>query len=431
MSRPFLALVFLVLIFGAMGDALGQSTARKLEVGAQFTSLTLFPPPSDGIDFGNSTEPGVGARVTYNLTDRIAIESELNFFPNRNVFRLYGEGRAIQGQFGVKAGKRFRRFGLFAKARPGFLSIGDVFFFEPGASPPGSGFTNARIARRTHFTTDVGAVLEFYPSGRTMVRFDAGDTIVRYGRTFEPIDFNPAHLTTVPARIKHNFQFTAGVGFRFKDSSPRQSNPGTRNHQKTPKYEAGIQFTSMSFNPARAPCPEICFTSDDNGPITEPGFGGRFGYNLNDYLALEAEGNFFPRQQTVPRGGGRLLQGQFGAKIGKRWERLGIFGKARPGLLSFSKVTQLVGTQQGFFGSIPIEFGIFRVKRKSYFSMDVGGVIEFYMSRRLMTRIDVGDTIVNYSEAAVGGFLASRPIVRRPPETHHNFQFTAGVGFRF
>lgn len=422
-------MVFSLLLLIVNGDAWGQSTAKKLEVGAQFTSLTFFPQDSNG--GGNVAEPGVGGRLTYNLTDRLAIESELNFFPDKNVFRFLGEGRALQGQFGVKVGQRFKRFGIFAKARPGFLSVGDVFSFEPGASLTRNGFTlaNAQIARKTYFTTDVGAVLEFYPSGRTMVRFDAGDTIVRYGPTFAP---GLGQLIRLPSEIKHNFQFTAGVGFRLKDTNPNRSNPPAKanRREKVPKYEVGIQFSSISFNPPTPICDE-CFLSEDRGPDTEPGFGGRFTYNLNKQIALEAEGNFFPRQQSISGGGGRLLQGQFGGKIGKRWERLGVFGKARPGLLSFSKVNQLVRTEIGMFGTIPYEFGIYSLKRKSYFSMDVGGVIEYYVSRRLMTRIDVGDTIVNYDKFAVPGFSVSRAIIRRPPETHHNFQFTAGVGFRF
>ena len=63
--------------------------------------------------------------------------------------------------------------------------------------------------------------------------------------------------------------------------------------------------------------------------------------------------------------------------------------------------------------------------------MDVGGVIELYVSRRIMTRMDIGDTIIKYGEFAGEGFSVSNAIIRRPPETRHNIQFTAGVGFRF
>ena len=435
MRRSYSTLAVALLTLFLAGSASAQPDVKKVEVGVQFTSFTLFPPPREGFQPTNVTEPGVGGRITYNLTRRIAVESELNFFPNKNIFQFLGEGRAVQGQFGIKLGKRFKKFGVFAKARPGFLSVGKVFFHEPGATlatPYGFTIPNARIARQTYFTTDVGAVLEFYPSDRTLVRFDAGDTIVRYGKSFEEINFDPSQLATVPVRIKHNFQFTAGVGFRFKDSKPSQGVPVSKvtSREEIPKYEVGIQFTSVSFDP---PTPIF------GGPVlggtelvdTEPGFGGRFTYNFNKSIALEAEGNFFPRRQSFSGGGGRLLQSQFGVKAGHRWQSFGIFGKARPGMLSFSQVNKLVSVQNGFFGTIPVQFGIFRTGWKSYFSADLGGVIEYYMSRRLMTRIEVGDTIVQYSEYAIRGFIASQQIIRRPPETHHNFQFSAGVGFRF
>src|SRR5438067_10915358 len=153
-------LIFFALILCCARVASAQDAADKIEIGAQFTSFTLLPPVSEGFQPTNVTEPGFGGRVTYNLTKRLAIDSELNFFPNKNVFQFLGEGRALQGQFGVKLGKRFKKFGVFAKARPGFLSVGDVFFYKPGASLDvgfGSTIPKARIARRTHLTTELGA----------------------------------------------------------------------------------------------------------------------------------------------------------------------------------------------------------------------------------------------------------------------------------
>jgi hypothetical protein len=433
-SSLLFSLLVLCITTAASGQSNASSTGKKLEIGAQLTSLTLFRPESQGYPGYDVTEPGFGGRLTYNLTDKIAVEAELNLFPNKNVFQFLGEGRAVQGQFGVKAGKRFQRFGLFAKARPGFLSVGDVFFFEPGATGTSMGVTliNERIARRTYFTTDVGGVLEFYPSRQAIVRFDAGDTIVRYSPGFEPIGFNPATLTPVAAKIKHNFQFTVGVGFGFLDSNPGSNiSPTKLNHQeKVPRYEVGVQFTSITFKPTGPICFDICLAGT---PLldTEPGFGGRFTYNINQHIALEAEGNFLPRLSRIGGGGGHQFQTLFGGKIGKRWARFGIFGKARPGMLSFSNVSNLVRTQTGLFGTIPFTFGIFRQGWKSYFSFDAGGVMEYYVSRRIMARIDMGDTIVHYNEFPHPGASVSHALLRRPPETHHNFQFTAGVGLRF
>ena len=79
-------LIFIALIVCCGHGASGQTTAERIEAGAQFTSFTLFPPPREGFQPPNVTEPGFGGRFTYNLTKRIAIDSELNFFPNKNIF---------------------------------------------------------------------------------------------------------------------------------------------------------------------------------------------------------------------------------------------------------------------------------------------------------------------------------------------------------
>ncbi|MEK6281283.1 MAG: hypothetical protein AABN95_13100 [Acidobacteriota bacterium] len=58
--------------------------------------------------------------------------------------------------------------------------------------------------------------------------------------------------------------------------------------------------------------------------------------------------------------------------------------------------------------------------------MDLGAVLEFYPSRKLLTRFDVGDTIIHYgNEAAFPS--ATSPGSRR----NHNLQVSAGIGFRF
>src|SRR5947199_1690449 len=282
-NRSALIVVAALIVCWA-GVASGQTAAEKVELGAQFTSFTLFPPVREGFQPPNMTEPGFGGRVTYNLTKRLAIDSELNFFPNKNVFQFLGERRALQGQFGVKWGKRFKKFGMFAKARPGFLSVGDVFFYEPGASlDTGFGFSipNARIARRTHLTADAGAVLEFYPSRRTIVRFDAGDTMVRYGKSFEPINFDSTHLTTAPAELKHNLQLSGGVAFHLREpkADPSASTSSNKASTKLRKYEVGIHFTSLSLDPPTVISSDIVFLGPERLD-TEPGFGGRFTYNL-------------------------------------------------------------------------------------------------------------------------------------------------------
>jgi hypothetical protein len=62
--------------------------------------------------------------------------------------------------------------------------------------------------------------------------------------------------------------------------------------------------------------------------------------------------------------------------------------------------------------------------------MDLGGVLEFYPSRRIVTRFDGGDTMIRYHRAALPFGISPTTIVI-PAETIHSFEFSAGVGFRF
>jgi hypothetical protein len=404
--KTFILLLLTVITFASV--AVAQDKKDKIEIGVQTTSLTLFHP-----DFAfDSTQAGIGARVTYNFNRSIAAEGEINFLPQEQ-FILGGTGNAIQAQFGVKVGKRFEKFGVFAKVRPGFISVDDVGQLIPGPIVPG--ISSFKIERQTLFTIDAGGVLELYPSRRIVVRFEAGDTAIRHPAELGFV----APLTigvTRPAEFNHNFQFTFGVGFRlgdFPEEEPKVQTSGTA-QEGTPRYEAGAQFTSI----IRGPALPISQTPTIFDQTAEPGFGGRFTFNLTENIALEAEGNYYTRPQGFPDGG-HMFQGQFGAKIGKRFEKWGLFGKARPGFFGFTQVFELPqGVQTGGGFTIPSS-------RRFYPSLDIGGVVEFYISRRWMARFDVGDTIIRYGEIRIPSF------VFRSQQTVHNFQFSSGIGFRF
>ena len=214
MNRKAMQLVFVCLLF--VSNAFAQSQdVPKYEVGVEFTTLERG-------QFGSkSAEPGVGARFTYNLNETFAFEAAGYLFPDRCSGCLNG-GRMHQIVAGVKAGKRFEKWGFFAKARPGVVS------FSQGKSevvsiPPGGPFPFELVASRTnHFAVDVGGVVEFYPTRRIVTRFDVGDTIIHFGQRlrtlggFDPVTGVPQFfIFTQPARTTHNFQFNAGVGFRF------------------------------------------------------------------------------------------------------------------------------------------------------------------------------------------------------------------------
>jgi hypothetical protein len=416
-------LLLVVVTFASV--AVGQSHKDKLEVDVHTTSLTVFDP-----DFlGDVTHGGIGGRVIYNLNRSFAAEAEVNFFPQRNLFNEAG-GNSIQGQFGIKAGKRFEKFGIFAKLRPGFLSVGDVFSIVPGPLVNGFPTINTKIERETLFTLDMGGVLEFYPSKRLIVRIDGGDTVIRFPRKFDVL-FGAQSLafTERPPNYEHNVQFTAGVGFRLgnfpADDDANVSTSSSSGQERVPRYEFGAQFTSLFVDDPTNDC-GFCLVRNPQLIHTEPGFGGRFTLNLTEKFAVEAEGNYYTRRFDVFfNPGGRMYQGQFGVKVGKRREHWGWFVKARPGFVGFTQVFDLLPDQL-----LP-PFLSFRFVKRRYPSVDVGGVFEFYVSRHWIARFDVGDTIIRYGALRTPQFIQSMPIFTRPAETRHNLQVTTGIGFRF
>jgi hypothetical protein len=149
------------------------------EIGGQ-----IFSFGGDDLGFGW----GAGNRFTYNLNNHIALESEVDFFlPDE------GPPYATQALFGIKAGKRIRRVGIFAKVRPGFQ-------------------TNFVVNQReqARFALDVGGVAEFYPNRHVVLRFDVGDVIIPFGNNVVGYGSSARRLGTT-----HNLQFNVGFGIRF------------------------------------------------------------------------------------------------------------------------------------------------------------------------------------------------------------------------
>jgi hypothetical protein len=185
----------------------------KYEIGVEFTTL-------ERDSFGaKKAEPGVGARFTYNLNEMFAFEAAGYLFPDRCTGC---GGRMHQAVAGVKVGKRFEKWGFFAKARPGVVGLSQGDFNILRITPAGPFPFEVEVNRTNHFAVDVGGVVEFYPSRRIVTRFDVGDTMVHFNRrtgsfvVFDALTGTPqVILFSRPARTTHNFQFTAGVGFRF------------------------------------------------------------------------------------------------------------------------------------------------------------------------------------------------------------------------
>src|SRR5437870_4825851 len=106
-------------------------------------------------------------------------------------------GRVTAAFFGPKGGYRTRRVGVFGKIRPGFQTYGKVITSVASINP-----LQFTFGRRVNFALDMGGVAEYYATNRIALRFDIGDTRIRFGSRFTHFWGN-------------NLQFATGLVFRF------------------------------------------------------------------------------------------------------------------------------------------------------------------------------------------------------------------------
>ena len=187
MSKHIIMILFLSLFASTL---FAQSMPLKFEVGGQISIARFRSSYSGGQYDGYETSVGFGGRVGYNINRHFALETQLDFSPqakDRNIQRPLTE------LFGIKSGRRGEKIGLFLKARPGFYNRR-----EPNSCPTFIILGCPETFSRTDFIIDLGGVVEFYPSKRTLIRVDIGDA-----------------LTRIEKNNWHNFQSSIGFGWRF------------------------------------------------------------------------------------------------------------------------------------------------------------------------------------------------------------------------
>jgi hypothetical protein len=104
-------------------------------------------------------------------------------------------------------------------------------------------------------------------------------------------------------------------------------------------------------------------------------------------------------------------------KAGHRWERVGLFAKLRPGVTSLSNrgVACLGDVCELILLAVP--------EYRREFALDVGGVLEFYPSPRLVTRLDLGTLVIHHRGTA--------PPCPGGECTTYNLATSIGMGLRF
>ena len=180
--------------------AASASAQERFEVGGQIAVAR-----SSEFD---ATDKGLGVRFTLMPSALIGADAEVNFFPNDFGGRAPFSSSRTEGLFGVTFGPRIGPLRPFAKLRPGFLHFrGEptvcILIFPPPLS--------CQLGGRTLFALDAGGGVELFTGGRTAIRIDVGDRILKYPGP----SFRTGAVLSQKDFYSHDFRFSAGAGVRF------------------------------------------------------------------------------------------------------------------------------------------------------------------------------------------------------------------------
>lgn len=377
------------------GMSRAQVRYSRMEIGGETSVQTA----SAGGTIDNDL--GFGYRLTYNLSSNFALDGQFDFYPRHDPplpslatdFQEGGQRLTLMG--GLKAGWRHQRFGFFGKARPGVLSFSSV----------APALATSPFERRTHLALDLGGVLEYYPTSRLILRFDAGEMLVRQGDRVTPLSGGP--IAIAPGEVVSFLQISTGLSYRLGRMSEMEAQSSPEAVSKG-RFEVGGQFGMLSIQGS-------FFQLRD-----EPGYGGWVTTNPYPWLGFDTMIHYFYRDSHTAdtQEGGKIVQGWFGPKVGIRRRRMGAFLKFQPGFTSYS--TTLTDFQ--------IRTPPFPFHWQTHFAFNVGGVVEIYPSPRSIIRFDVGNVQVFYGATTV---LLTQGSGTAPSYQKTGLSLSTGFGWRF
>jgi hypothetical protein len=191
-----------VILLATSTLVIAQDASGRYEAGVNFTALHA----ESGKGFG----PGIDGAVNFGRF--LALDASVNWLAARPI-SVQNNSVVASGLFGVKAGKRFDRFGIFGKVRPGFITAGKVLReFDIQNTLP-SAVLAQRVGRLTEFELDTGGVVEYYISSRWTLRYDLSDAIIRSEPTILLIG-GQRQPFTLP-HFTNNFSFSTSLRYRF------------------------------------------------------------------------------------------------------------------------------------------------------------------------------------------------------------------------
>ena len=198
--------VGVILLLMVPNIARAQDTQQRYELGGllTYTFLREIGSTDSGVGTGAG---GLGGRFVYRALPVLDLEGEIHYLPGNSAT----SGNHLQGFFRVKVGKRWENGAIFLKARPGFIH----FRRDPfGVQKPGSSIFSHERASSTEPDLDLGGVIEYYTSRGLILRFDLGDSVIRYARrTIRTSEFVPPY--EAGGFTTHNWQGSFGIGLRF------------------------------------------------------------------------------------------------------------------------------------------------------------------------------------------------------------------------
>jgi opacity protein-like surface antigen len=385
--------IFGLLLLLVVSPLRAQDNYTRFEFGAQFSTARLT-----NLDLGATNYSGFGGRFDWNLNRRLAVESQIDFFPEhaRPLLSIQG-GQTLQAVFGLRAKViQTRRLSIFGLIRPGFFHFTDVLYFNSSST---TGFAERS---ETHFAMNLGGGIEYYLNPRWALRADVEGNPYRVPNTNVALSGGSAFSV---GKIDDTTRFSFGVAYRpgrLIENEKEANVPG--------KWEFGPLFSTMF----------IAREGPTEGVRTEPGFGGYASYRFYHVFYFDSDLLYFPRgsDSSGPHDGGEILEGLFGLKGGIRRNHFGIFGKVRPGFNSYSQaLTAISPTGQESFG------------RSTNFVLDLGGIVEFYPGERSTLRLEAGDTHIYFNTRDVN--LGGTIVPAGGGKLQHTIQFIVGYGWRF
>ncbi len=398
----------------AWGTAWSQRyTPREVGVGVQAETASAYFDASNYVG-PRSDFVGPLGRYTWNLSPSLAVEGSVAYLTGSQPGGATDSGGELLALGGLKAGWRGRRFGIFGKAEPGISSWTPGLVVYEGTA---SSFRKID-ERRTDFTMELGGVVEVYPTPRTIVRLDAGETLIaeydqvliREGnpQTGEIEEISPGH-------IAQHFSAALTVAHRFGGIREERE----RVPERSP-VDLGILFSLQQR-----------VHEDGAGQIPPNRGGGAWGsWNFSKYVSLDTTAFYSPQddKSAFPQDGGRDLMAVWGIKAGIRRDRLGYFAAVRPGMMQFSRTNYY----QDLYVNPPV---ILNAKTTDYV-MDVGGVVEYYAAKHFLLRADVGNGYVHYHAGDLRYPISKMPTPTPKDAYYRPFQRASivtlfGVGWRF